>query len=45
VDFANFSKLPKKTELPEKVKLLDQRVFELMKRRKKNSCHVAKPHL
>ena len=40
----NFIKLPKKTELPEKFKLLAKRGFNLMETRKNDSCPLANPH-
>ena len=43
-DFANFTKLAKKTELLEKFELPDKRGFELTEMRKKDSCPLASPH-
>jgi len=37
-DFANFAKLPKKTEILEKFELTDNRGFELMEKRRADSC-------
>jgi len=40
----DFAKLLKKTELPEKFKLLDKRGFELMETRESGFVPLAKPH-
>jgi len=39
----NFAKLPKKTKLLEKFKLLVKRGFELMEKRRADSCSLANP--
>jgi len=44
MDFANVTKLLKKTELPEKFELLAKRGFELIEKRKIDSCPLAIPH-
>ena len=45
VDFVNFIKFPKKTELPEKFKLPDKRRLELTEKRRADPCPQANPHL
>jgi len=40
----NVMKLPDKTGLPEKFKLLGKRGFELTEMRKKDSCSPANPY-
>ena len=43
-DFANFMKLLKKIELPEKSELPDQRGFDLKEKRRAESCPSANLH-
>jgi len=45
VNFANFAKLPKKTELLEKFKLLDKKGLELTEVRKERMIPVPQPTL
>jgi len=44
VAFTNFTKLLKKTELPDKFELLAKRGFKLTEKRRPQSCSLARPN-